>query len=68
MYDLQIQPPPITRADFDKVLARQKPTVSKADLEVHERFMEEFGEESWLLEFEHDWLTICTGKTTSTIR
>ncbi|KAL0008003.1 hypothetical protein SO802_009505 [Lithocarpus litseifolius] len=41
----KIQPPPITRADFDKVLARQKPTVSKADLEVHERFTEEFGEE-----------------------
>ncbi|KAM3732990.1 hypothetical protein ACB098_11G100700 [Castanea mollissima] len=41
----KIQPPPITRADFDKVLARQKPTVSKANLEVHERFTEEFGEE-----------------------
>nr|POF18429.1 protein suppressor of k(+) transport growth defect 1 [Quercus suber] len=41
----KIQPPPITRADFDKVLARQKPTVSKADLEVHERFTVEFGEE-----------------------
>ncbi|GLU19206.1 hypothetical protein SLE2022_354680 [Rubroshorea leprosula] len=37
--------PPITRADFDKVLARQRPTVSKADLEVHERFTQEFGEE-----------------------
>ncbi|KAJ6358080.1 hypothetical protein OIU78_005833 [Salix suchowensis] len=37
--------PPITRADFDKVLARQKPTVSKADLEVHERFTKEFGED-----------------------
>ncbi|KAE8037186.1 hypothetical protein FH972_009798 [Carpinus fangiana] len=41
----KIQPPPITRTDFDKVLARQKPTVSKADLEVHERFTKEFGEE-----------------------
>uniref|UniRef100_A0A7N2R3P6 Spastin/Vps4 C-terminal domain-containing protein n=1 Tax=Quercus lobata TaxID=97700 RepID=A0A7N2R3P6_QUELO len=41
----KIQPPPITRVDFDKVLARQKPTVSKADLEVHERFTKEFGEE-----------------------
>ncbi|KAK7277239.1 hypothetical protein RIF29_18390 [Crotalaria pallida] len=41
----KILPPPITRADFDKVLARQKPTVSKADLEVHERFTQEFGEE-----------------------
>ncbi|XP_071711088.1 protein SUPPRESSOR OF K(+) TRANSPORT GROWTH DEFECT 1-like [Rutidosis leptorrhynchoides] len=37
--------PPITRLDFDKVLARQRPTVSKSDLEVHERFTEEFGEE-----------------------
>ncbi|XP_071729822.1 protein SUPPRESSOR OF K(+) TRANSPORT GROWTH DEFECT 1-like [Rutidosis leptorrhynchoides] len=37
--------PPITRSDFDKVLARQRPTVSKSDLEVHERFTEEFGEE-----------------------
>ncbi|PON71160.1 Spastin [Parasponia andersonii] len=41
----KILPPPIKRADFDKVLPRQKPTVSKADLEVHERFTEEFGEE-----------------------
>lgn len=43
--DEQIVPPPITRADFDKVLMKQKPTVSKADLEVHERFTKEFGEE-----------------------
>ncbi|XP_028768385.1 protein SUPPRESSOR OF K(+) TRANSPORT GROWTH DEFECT 1 isoform X1 [Neltuma alba] len=41
----EIVPPPITREDFDKVLRRQKPTVSKADLEVHERFTQEFGEE-----------------------
>lgn len=41
----KIVPPPITRIDFDKVLARQRPTVSKADLEVHERFTKEFGEE-----------------------
>ncbi|XP_020585317.1 protein SUPPRESSOR OF K(+) TRANSPORT GROWTH DEFECT 1-like [Phalaenopsis equestris] len=41
----KILPPPITRTDFDKVLARQRPTVSKADLEVHERFTKEFGEE-----------------------
>ncbi|GLT48740.1 hypothetical protein SLA2020_223480 [Shorea laevis] len=41
----KILPPPITKADFDKVLARQRPTVSKADLEVHERFTQEFGEE-----------------------
>ncbi|KAL2331935.1 hypothetical protein Fmac_019516 [Flemingia macrophylla] len=41
----QILPPPITRTDFDKVLARQRPTVSKSDLDVHERFTKEFGEE-----------------------
>ncbi|XP_058196490.1 protein SUPPRESSOR OF K(+) TRANSPORT GROWTH DEFECT 1-like isoform X1 [Rhododendron vialii] len=41
----KILPPPITKADFDKVLARQRPTVSKADLDVHERFTKEFGEE-----------------------
>ncbi|KAJ6790463.1 protein SUPPRESSOR OF K(+) TRANSPORT GROWTH DEFECT 1 [Iris pallida] len=41
----KILPPPITRTDFDKVLARQRPTVGKGDLEVHERFTKEFGEE-----------------------
>ncbi|KAI3783680.1 hypothetical protein L1987_42766 [Smallanthus sonchifolius] len=41
----KILPPPISRTDFDKVLARQKPTVSKSDLEVHDRFTKEFGEE-----------------------
>ncbi|RYR43059.1 hypothetical protein Ahy_A08g039490 isoform C [Arachis hypogaea] len=41
----KILPPPITRTDFEKVLARQRPTVSKADLDVHERFTKEFGEE-----------------------
>ncbi|GJN05852.1 hypothetical protein PR202_ga23521 [Eleusine coracana subsp. coracana] len=41
----QILPPPISRTDFEKVLARQRPTVSKKDLEVHERFTKEFGEE-----------------------
>ncbi|KAK9726983.1 hypothetical protein RND81_05G250200 [Saponaria officinalis] len=41
----KIVPPPISRTDFEKVLARQKPTVSKSDLEVHERFTQEFGEE-----------------------
>ncbi|KZV47162.1 hypothetical protein F511_05213 [Dorcoceras hygrometricum] len=41
----KIIPPPISKTDFDKVLARQRPTVSKSDLEVHERFTEEFGEE-----------------------
>uniref|UniRef100_A0A1J3DR80 Protein SUPPRESSOR OF K(+) TRANSPORT GROWTH DEFECT 1 n=1 Tax=Noccaea caerulescens TaxID=107243 RepID=A0A1J3DR80_NOCCA len=41
----KIIPPPITRNDFEKVLARQRPTVSKSDLDVHERFTQEFGEE-----------------------
>ncbi|KAL8029632.1 hypothetical protein ABFX02_14G237600 [Erythranthe guttata] len=41
----KILPPPISRTDFDKVLARQRPTVSKSDLNVHERFTKEFGEE-----------------------
>ncbi|KAK9056460.1 hypothetical protein SSX86_023821 [Deinandra increscens subsp. villosa] len=41
----KIIPPPISRTDFDKVLARQKPTVSKSDLELHDRFTREFGEE-----------------------
>uniref|UniRef100_A0A0R0H530 MIT domain-containing protein n=1 Tax=Glycine max TaxID=3847 RepID=A0A0R0H530_SOYBN len=41
----KILPPPIRRTDFEKVLARQRPTVSKADLDVHERFTKEFGEE-----------------------
>ncbi|KAL8136821.1 hypothetical protein V2J09_002822 [Rumex salicifolius] len=38
----KILPPPIMKSDFDKVLARQRPTVSKSDLE---RFTKEFGEE-----------------------
>ncbi|XP_074268157.1 protein SUPPRESSOR OF K(+) TRANSPORT GROWTH DEFECT 1-like isoform X2 [Silene latifolia] len=41
----KIVPPPIARIDFEKVLARQRPTVSKSDLGVHERFTQEFGEE-----------------------
>ena len=45
LYFLQILPPPISRADFEKVLSRQKATVGKNDLEVHERFTKEFGEE-----------------------
>ncbi|KAK1582023.1 hypothetical protein Q3G72_011098 [Acer saccharum] len=40
----QILPPPITKTDFDKVLARQKATVGKSDLEVHERFTKKFGD------------------------
>lgn len=41
----KITPPPISIRDFDRVLWKQKPTVSKADLKVHERFTKEFGEE-----------------------
>uniref|UniRef100_A0A6N2MP58 Vesicle-fusing ATPase n=2 Tax=Salix viminalis TaxID=40686 RepID=A0A6N2MP58_SALVM len=41
----KLLPPPIMKTDFDKVLARQRPTVSNADLDVHERFTKEFGEE-----------------------
>ncbi|CAM6123463.1 unnamed protein product [Calypogeia fissa] len=41
----KILPPPIEKSDFDKVLARQRPTVSKGDLEIQERFTREFGEE-----------------------
>ncbi|XP_038900360.1 protein SUPPRESSOR OF K(+) TRANSPORT GROWTH DEFECT 1-like isoform X2 [Benincasa hispida] len=41
----KIVPNPISRTDFDKVLARHKPTVSKSDFEVHKRFTKEFGEE-----------------------
>ncbi|XP_015058509.1 protein SUPPRESSOR OF K(+) TRANSPORT GROWTH DEFECT 1-like [Solanum pennellii] len=41
----KITPPPISIRDFDRVLWKQKPTVSKPDLEVHERFTKEFGEE-----------------------
>ncbi|KAJ8551516.1 hypothetical protein K7X08_021531 [Anisodus acutangulus] len=41
----KITPPPISIRDFDSALWKQKPTVSKADLEVHERFTKEFGEE-----------------------
>eukprot|EP00899_Mesostigma_viride_P001391 jgi/Mesvir1/11252/Mv01057-RA.1 len=41
----QIFPPKISMMDFDKVLARARPTVSEKDLEVFERFTKEFGEE-----------------------
>ncbi|KAM0836233.1 hypothetical protein ACQ4PT_062454 [Festuca glaucescens] len=41
----KITPPPISRTDFEKVLARQRPTVSKAELDIYTRFTREFGEE-----------------------
>ena len=44
-YGGQVQPPKITLNDFRKVLLRARPTVATADLEIHERFTREFGEE-----------------------
>ena len=44
-YARQVAPPNITANDFRKVLLKARPTVAKADLEVHERFTKEFGEE-----------------------
>jgi vacuolar protein-sorting-associated protein 4 len=44
-YAARVLPPPITATDFKKVLLRARPTVAAADLEVHERFTKEFGEE-----------------------
>lgn len=41
----QIMPPRISKRDFDKVLIRARPTVSKQDLEVYVKFTAEFGEE-----------------------
>ncbi|KAK4594821.1 hypothetical protein RGQ29_018515 [Quercus rubra] len=38
----QIQLPSNTKADFDNVLATQKPTVSIADLKVYEKFTKEY--------------------------
>ncbi|EAY72476.1 hypothetical protein OsI_00332 [Oryza sativa Indica Group] len=37
--------PPISKIDFDEVLVRQRPTVSKKDLVVYEKFTQEFSEE-----------------------
>lgn len=42
----QVVPPIISMKDFLKVLDRARPTVSPKDLEVFERFTEEFGEEA----------------------
>jgi len=44
-YGVQVMPPMITVNDFRKVLLRARPTVAKKDLEDHERFTKEFGEE-----------------------
>lgn len=41
----RVQVPLISRADFETVLERARPTVSKDDLEVHDRFTAEFGQE-----------------------
>lgn len=42
----QVVPPIISMKDFLKVLDRARPTVSPKDLEVFERFTDEFGEEA----------------------
>ena len=44
-YASRVLPPPIAANDFRKVLLRARPTVAAADLEIHERFTREFGEE-----------------------
>jgi vacuolar protein-sorting-associated protein 4 len=41
----RVLPPAISMRDFDKVLARARPTVSTSDLEVFVRFTQEFGED-----------------------
>jgi vacuolar protein-sorting-associated protein 4 len=41
----EVRPPDITYRDFEKVLLRARPTVSKKDLEIYEQFTKEFGEE-----------------------
>uniref|UniRef100_A0A7N2MQH4 Spastin/Vps4 C-terminal domain-containing protein n=1 Tax=Quercus lobata TaxID=97700 RepID=A0A7N2MQH4_QUELO len=43
VFALVIQLPSNTKADFDNVLATQKPTVSEADLKVCEKFTREYG-------------------------
>mmetsp|Transcript_16391 Transcript_16391/g.40866 ORF Transcript_16391/g.40866 Transcript_16391/m.40866 type:complete len:434 (-) Transcript_16391:601-1902(-) len=42
----KVLPPRITQRDFEKVLMRARPTVSKSDLEIFEKFTSEFGEEA----------------------
>lgn len=42
----QVVPPVISMRDFEKVLERARPTVSTKDLDVFERFTDEFGEEA----------------------
>lgn len=43
---LQVLPPRITMRDFEKVIMRARPTVSKDDLAIFEKFTSEFGEEA----------------------
>jgi len=43
-YSKNVLPPPITRGDFERVLARARPTVSESDLQVFKDFTREFGE------------------------
>jgi vacuolar protein-sorting-associated protein 4 len=41
-----VLPSSITFRDYERVLQRAKPTVSKSDLGIFEKFTEEFGEET----------------------
>ena len=41
----KVKLPDLTLKDFDKVLLRARPTVSKDDLQVFTKFTSEFGEE-----------------------
>uniref|UniRef100_A0A7N2KP16 Uncharacterized protein n=1 Tax=Quercus lobata TaxID=97700 RepID=A0A7N2KP16_QUELO len=42
----KIQLPPNTKADFDSVLEKQKPTVSKAEIDACVKFTKDFGSDS----------------------
>jgi vacuolar protein-sorting-associated protein 4 len=41
----KVATPMITMRDFEKALIRARPTVSEKDLQTHEQFTTEFGEE-----------------------
>lgn len=46
LVSVQVLPPRISMRDFEKVLLRARPTVSKDDLGVFVKFTDEFGEEA----------------------
>lgn len=41
----QVHPPDICFRDFEKVMLRARPTVSKDDLGIFEKYKNEFGED-----------------------